>query len=586
MRILLLTHSFNSLAQRLYLELTRRGHELSIEFDIHDEMTEQAVSLFQPALIIAPYLKRAIPASVWTKIPCFIIHPGIRGDRGPSSLDWAILNQELQWGVTVLQANAEMDAGDIWAEEIFAMRRTRKSSLYRHEVTTAAVKAILTAIDRFSSKTYRPEPLNYNDPNVRGKPRPPMTQADRKIHWEQDTTQDVLRKLNSADGSPGVLDTLLGRNVFLFNGMPAQNLKYFEPKSPGAVLGWSPRGVLIATTDGAVWITHLKEKASPENPLPLKLPAHQVLHSSLTPLPQIQGPRQISFTQKDLVGILEFEFYNGAMSTEQCVDLRNAIIDALKTDIRVLVLFGSEDFWSNGIHLHSIESSKSPADESWHNVQAMNDLAETILTATHVITVSALQGNAGAGGVFLALASDFVFARPGIVLNPHYKSMGNLYGSEYWTYSLPRRVGNKNAHVIMEAQLPLDTLAAMQLGLIDAHFGDSHHAFRQETLKRAQTFSQDPEFTNKIENKNISQREDFEKKPLAAFRAHEMEQMNLNFYGFDPSYHIARYHFVHRIQHSRTPKHLAKHRDISSTVTGLASEILAEPSEQSHLPRT
>ena len=36
MRILLLTHSFNSLAQRVYCELVELGHELSIEFDIGD----------------------------------------------------------------------------------------------------------------------------------------------------------------------------------------------------------------------------------------------------------------------------------------------------------------------------------------------------------------------------------------------------------------------------------------------------------------------------------------------------------------------------------------------------------------------
>ena len=34
MRILLLAHSFNSLTQRLWVELTDAGHELSLEFDV------------------------------------------------------------------------------------------------------------------------------------------------------------------------------------------------------------------------------------------------------------------------------------------------------------------------------------------------------------------------------------------------------------------------------------------------------------------------------------------------------------------------------------------------------------------------
>ena len=91
---------------------------------------------------------------------CLIVHPGVRGDRGPSALDWAILNREQRWGVTVLQANAEMDAGDIWASVEFPMREACKSSLYRNEVTEAAVAAVKLAVTRYAAGEYRPEPLD------------------------------------------------------------------------------------------------------------------------------------------------------------------------------------------------------------------------------------------------------------------------------------------------------------------------------------------------------------------------------------------------------------------------------------------
>ena len=93
MRILFITHTFNSLTQRLYCELTARGHQVSIEFDIADSVAEEAVALFKPDLIVAPYLRRAIPESIWKKHTCLIVHPGIVGDRGPSALDWAIQEQ-------------------------------------------------------------------------------------------------------------------------------------------------------------------------------------------------------------------------------------------------------------------------------------------------------------------------------------------------------------------------------------------------------------------------------------------------------------------------------------------------------------
>jgi putative two-component system hydrogenase maturation factor HypX/HoxX len=38
--------------------------------------------------------------------------------------------------------------------------------------------------------------------------------------------------------------------------------------------------------------------------------------------------------------------------------------------------------------------------------------------------------------------------------------------------------------------------------------------------------------------------------------------MKLNFYGFDPSYHVARYKFVRRVPQAWTPLHLARHRQL------------------------
>jgi putative two-component system hydrogenase maturation factor HypX/HoxX len=121
MRILLLTHAFNSLTQRLGAELRLRGHTVSVEFDISDSVTEEACALFAPELIVAPYLRRAIPESVWSHCLCLIVHPGVPGDRGPSALDWAIDAGLKEWGVTVLQAEAEMDGGPVWASANFCL---------------------------------------------------------------------------------------------------------------------------------------------------------------------------------------------------------------------------------------------------------------------------------------------------------------------------------------------------------------------------------------------------------------------------------------------------------------------------------
>jgi len=564
MRILLLTHSFNSLTQRLFAELTARGHELSVEFDIADSVTEEAVALFRPDVVVAPFLKRAIPESVWRTVVCLVVHPGIKGDRGPSALDWAITNRETTWGVTVLQANAQMDGGDIWASAEFPMRDARKSSLYRHEVTEAALRAVLLALDRLTSRSFQPEALDYSSPDVRGQLRPLMRQADRRIDWTRDDTGTVLRKIRAADGNPGVLDEVRGLACHLYDAHGEATLR---GATPGALIARRHGAILRATRDGAVWITHLKPVAAADERT-FKLPATMVLGTRIDDVPEAPVAdftagdagtwREIWYEEAGAVGYLHFDFYNGAMSSDQCERLRRAFEHAARRPTRVIVLMGGRDFWSNGIHLNVIEAADSPADESWRSINAIDDVALAVLTCESHLTVAALQGNTAAGGVFLALAADKVWARDGVVLNPHYKNMGNLYGSEYWTYSLARRVGIEGGRHVMQRRFPLLARDAAAMHLISACLGAED--FVDEVKARAQALALDPALPQHLAAKHQKRSRDEEAKPLAAYRAEELERMKLNFYGFDPSYHIARHNFVAKVPHSWTPRHLARHR--------------------------
>ncbi|MCU7873850.1 MAG: hydrogenase maturation protein [Candidatus Thiodiazotropha sp. (ex Lucinoma borealis)] len=562
MRILFLTHAFNSLTQRLFVELQEQGHEISVEFDINDAVALEAVTLYQPELIIAPFLKRAIPDGIWRNTTCFVVHPGIRGDRGPSALDWAILQDLPKWGVTVLQANAEMDAGEIWSSVELKMRETSKGSLYRNEVTEAAVKAVVLAVDHYTDKVFRPEPLNPDDSSITGEWQPLMRQCDRAIDWQQDNSGEVLRKIRSADGFPGVKDDIFGRELFLYDARPEPTLQ----GEPGEVIARCGPAICRATQDGAVWIGHLKDKATEHA---FKLPATQLVADEVAGLPEIEadersGYREIWYEQQNGIGYLHFPFYNGAMGTRQCMALLKAYKQATQQDTRAIVLFGGPDYWSNGMHLNLIEAAESAADESWRNINAIDDLALEIINTDSHLTIAALQGNAGAGGVFLARAADEVWVRQGIILNPHYKDMGNLYGSEYWTYLLARYVGEEHAAVIIDNRLPLSTRQAVELQLADREIKQRGDEFISQVRLLAETVIRTPAFRERLHYKNVRRQADEQTKPLSRYREEELDQMKRNFYGFDPSYHVARYNFVHKVPKSRTPLTIASHRRMAS----------------------
>ena len=216
MRILLLSSAYNSLTQQAHVELAARGHVVAVASGMRVAGMRAAVGRFRPDLILCPMLSQVIPKDIWERHPCLILHPGIVGDRGGHSLDRAILDQEAEWGVTVVQAAEQVDSGPIWASWRCKLRAASKSSLYRDEITAAAMQAMMVAVQRFESGLFVPAPLDYSRPGVRGRYRPLLRPEERRIDWSADPVATIVRKIRSADGCPGVLDEILGEPVFLY----------------------------------------------------------------------------------------------------------------------------------------------------------------------------------------------------------------------------------------------------------------------------------------------------------------------------------------------------------------------------------
>jgi putative two-component system hydrogenase maturation factor HypX/HoxX len=591
-RILLLTQAFNGLSQRLWLALRDAGHTVSVELDISDAVTEEAVRTFKPNLLVAPLLKRRLPPSVWQALPCLVVHPGPPGDRGPNALDHALLQGLAQWGVTVLQADAEYDAGRVWAWRALAVPQGQtKASWYRREVTDAAVAAVMDAVAALRpGHTPRAAPP-WPGP-ARGWAGPPEPEL-RELPWDQIDTATALRRIRSADSAPGARALLFNQPCRVYDAHPLNDADWrdcqrltTEPAQPGQVLACRGPAVLVRTLDRALWIGHVRRPAPPGSAageasgqaLPgLKLPATLAFAQEAAGLPEMPVPLmrddgswdELLYSEfgggRGRVGWLQFDFHNGAMSERQARRLVDALRFARSRDTRVLVLAGGQDFFCNGIHLHAIEAAShrpddSAADASWRNIQAIDDVVLELLNCTDRITVAALSGSAGAGGCFLAMAADEVWAHDGVVLNPHYKNMGNLHGSEYWTYVLPRRVGQIEAQALMQNRFPIGMAQALQLGLVDQRLASDAEDFSLASRQAALDLATCDHWAKRVQAKARQREADEAQHPLAAYREAELQRMHRNFYGFDPSYHVARHHFVHRKPHAWTPRHLAIHR--------------------------
>src|SRR5512133_2895395 len=289
MRILFLASAHNSLSQRAWIALTELGHDVGVEVVDSGAAMEAAVATHRPDLVVCPMLKKLIPESVWSTHRCLVVHPGPLGDRGPSSLDWAI------------------ESGAVGASRTFPMRAAGKSSLYRHEVRRAAVEAIVEAMERIV------EP-GAAGVRVAGEDRPLMTQDARAIDWSTDPTDTVVRKLRAAEGHPGVLDTVQRTEFHLFGVHRERGLR----GAPGAVIAQRDGAICRATVDGAVWITHLKRAPAGGRTF-FKLPATRALalagHAPAAPelpapldapIPPGHTYREIHYEEAAGVGYLYF----------------------------------------------------------------------------------------------------------------------------------------------------------------------------------------------------------------------------------------------------------------------------------------
>ena len=460
---------------------------MSVQLAGSEEAVRWSVAATDPELVVCPFLRERVPVEVWRNRRTIIIHPGPKGDRGPSSLDWAVMRAEPVWGVTAVQAVEEMDAGPIWGTRTFPMQSApvRKSVLYNGPVTDAAIELIHEVVAKAADPGFVPEELDYRRSDVWGRHRPIMQQADRQFCWS-DPTERIVRSIRAADGWPGVRSVLCGIPVSLFDAHPGpQHWLRYHRVSPAASCSaaqapcWcAPATALcgLASCAGCdrirvlgsscprPWCSDRDWPAFPRRPIAWRT-------------------RTSSTGESAHVGIVSFDFYNGAMSTQQCRRLCNALRRAAAADTKVLLVQGGEVF-SNGIHLNVIEAARQPRLEAWRNINAINDVCREIITCTDQLVVAAVAGNAGAGGVMLALGADRVLVRDGVVFNPHYRTMG-LFGSEYWTYVLPRRVGEIRAHALTQQCLPIGATEAAQIGLVDAALHATRTDFETFALEEA-----------------------------------------------------------------------------------------------------
>jgi enoyl-CoA hydratase/carnithine racemase len=523
------------------------------------------------------------------------------------------------WSVTVLQAIAEYDAGPVWAWEQYTVdideHTLTKSSLYRGAVTRAALAACFIAIERIqlaAKEATRAESDNIDDwsrinPRLETKaeyktasattgepflgghttPLPLLKASQRNFDVNRHCALMISRLIRASDPQPGCLTKMFTPNLYIYGGLieDGQHVSAIDVE-PGTIIGIRNDAVCFKTVDGkGIWITHGRRvKKSTDPTLWPKVPAMPLFTDvgivNPKQLPQLLAPLPSDFSRLDhptfqeifveyddmesgnRVAYITFNFYNGAMSTNQCRQMCAALRSILDTHtesspLSAVVLLGGT-YFSNGIQLNVIEAAPDPAAESWANINAIDDVVLLILqdfAARGITTISALRGNAAAGGVALAACADYVIAGEDIVMNPAYRALG-LFGSEYHTVTYYGRVGQDMAQHLLRDMLPVSAQQAKKIGLVDivlpGYGEDLDSAIHTHVSNLVSTHQTVGHWKQKL---------DLSPTALSTARTNELGEMSKDFWSpRSIRYHSRRSAFVRKVKASKTPLRFAQHR--------------------------
>lgn len=244
-KCLFLCSAFNGLSQKFWVSFSPLFTESRLMVGIN--LTE--IKSFQPDLIICPFLEDYIPDEIWSTTPCFIVHPGPPDEAGPSALNWAILEGKTDWSVSIIQADAQWDAGPVWAQAEFKLPEASLSSIYRQQVSDLAIEILPIALTRYYSEK---QPLAAAPPLYRKR----IMQQQIRIKWDQPTTA-IIRKIHAGDSQPGAPAIIENNHYLLYGARIGESDSASEKTLPGQIIRQLDGQICVSTLDGCVWISRM-----------------------------------------------------------------------------------------------------------------------------------------------------------------------------------------------------------------------------------------------------------------------------------------------------------------------------------------
>ena len=175
--------------------------------------------------------------------------------RGRNILNWVLINDEKNFGVTVHFVDEGIDTGDIILQEIYQINDDDDYSTLLKVAYVECANVLYKAINLIKNQTVHT--IKQKDIHPTGLYCPKRKTGDEILNWDQ-TTREVFNFIR-AICKPGPMSTSFvnGKEIKINKAEIVKNM-HFSNSSVGSVLKNDDKGVYIKTRDSCVLVTEFE----------------------------------------------------------------------------------------------------------------------------------------------------------------------------------------------------------------------------------------------------------------------------------------------------------------------------------------
>jgi methionyl-tRNA formyltransferase len=170
--------------------------------------------------------------------------------RGAAPIQRAILAGETSTGITIMQMNERMDAGDILARREVAISVDDTSESLGKRLAEIGAAALVDVLEEVERGTVKPERQREEDATL----APLVRKEEGKVDWTQDAAA-IERSVRAFTPWPSAFSTARGRLLKIHRASVRSDA---EPAPPGTVLRADAGDLWVSTGEGVLALLELQ----------------------------------------------------------------------------------------------------------------------------------------------------------------------------------------------------------------------------------------------------------------------------------------------------------------------------------------